>query len=43
MSVSEAKLIMKIFLIYFVNTETLIALCGRNIGLTPIKAAGSDS
>jgi len=26
-----------------VNSETLIALCGRNIGLTTVKAAGSDS
>jgi len=26
-----------------VNKETLIALCGRNIGLTTVKAAGSDS
>jgi len=26
-----------------VNKETLIALCGRNIGLTTVTAAGSDS
>jgi hypothetical protein len=42
-SVSEVRLITKIFLIYFVNIETVIALYGRNVGLTTVKAADSDS